>query len=69
MGKVVEVESKSKAGRDGLVSVAEFLELVPINRERFYIHVRRGTIPSYRFGRKILLNYEECLKAMRRGEK
>ncbi len=68
MGKVAEAGSKPH-GKDGLLSVQEFLDLVPINRERFYIHVRKGTIPSYRFGRKILLNYEECLEAMRRVEK
>ena len=36
-----------------------------ISREAFYRKIKNGDLPSYRFGRKILVDLDEILAAMR----
>lgn len=48
-----------------LSSVSDALKVLPVSREALYRRIKSGDIPSYRFGRKVLLNVGECLEAMR----
>ncbi len=45
--------------------VKEALKIIPVSREAFYRKLHSGELPCYRFGRKILVDVEECLRAMR----
>jgi len=47
------------------MSVSEILTLLPLSREGFYRRLQAGKIPHARFGRKILVNLNEVLDAMR----
>ncbi len=48
-----------------LITVAKALKTIPVNREAFYRKLQKGELPSYRFGRRILVDIGECLAAMR----
>lgn len=55
-----------------LMPIPAFLELVNrehqnISREGFYSALKNGSLPCYRFNRKILVDPSEILNAMRRG--
>jgi len=39
-----------------------------ISREAFYRKLKTGELPSYRFGRKVLVDVGEILAAMRQGK-
>lgn len=60
-----QTEQEATRQDKGLITVGEFLKRVPVNRERLYLHLKTGRLPSYNFGRKILLDFDECLEAMR----
>ena len=49
------------------ISVGEALQHFNhnISREAFYRKLKSGELPSYRFGRKILVDVDEILTAMR----
>ncbi len=46
-------------------SVKEALRILPVSREAFYKKLKTGELPHFKFGRKILVNIEEVLEAMR----
>ena len=46
-------------------SVKEALEILPVSREAFYKKLKGGELPHFKFGRKILVNIEEVMEAMR----
>ena len=53
-----------------LKPIPEFLRLLNketpvISREGLYRKIKSGVLPSYRFGKKILVNPEEIFEAMR----
>ncbi|GJL65108.1 MAG: hypothetical protein NPIRA05_00790 [Nitrospirales bacterium] len=48
-----------------LVPVTEALKVVPVSRPAFYAKLKKGELPSYHFGRKILVDVDEVLTAMR----
>jgi len=48
-----------------LQTVKEALEVIPVSREAFYKKLKSGELPSYRLGRRILVDIEECREAMR----
>ena len=55
-----------------LMPIPAFLELVNrehqnISREGFYAALKNGSLPCYRFNRKILVDPSEIFDAMRRG--
>lgn len=56
---------KFKARKLNAVSVSDALKRIPVNREAFYRKLKRGELPSFRFGRKVLVDVEEVLEAMR----
>ena len=47
------------------VSVREALKSIPVSREAFYRKLKKGEIPCWRFGKKILVDVDEVLAAMR----
>ena len=47
------------------VTVAEALKVLPLSREAFYRRLKNGELPCFRFGRKILVDVNEILHAMR----
>ena len=49
------------------VSVPDALKRIPVSREFFYRAIKAGEVPSYRIGRKLLVDVDECLAAMRQG--
>ena len=56
-----------------LMPIPAFLELVnreyqSMSREGFYAALKNGSLPCYRFNRKILVNPSEILSAMRQGQ-
>ncbi len=48
-----------------LQTVKNALKLIPVSREAFYRKLQSGELPSYRLGRRILVDIEECKAAMR----
>ena len=48
-------------------SVKDALKILPVSREAFYKKLKRGELPHYKFGRKIVVNVDEILEAMRAG--
>ena len=48
-----------------LVTVKEFLKLVPLSREFAYRAFKSGQLPCLKAGRRILVDVDECLEAMR----
>lgn len=48
-----------------LMSVAEALQVLPVSREALYRKLESGELPSFRFGRKILVDVNEIKEAMR----
>ena len=48
-----------------LISVKEALRRIPVSREGFYKKLKTGELPSWRFGRKVLVDVNRCLEAMR----
>ncbi|MCA9469948.1 MAG: excisionase family DNA-binding protein [Nitrospira sp.] len=53
------------ASNPKLIPVSEALKMLSVSREAFYRRIKSGDIPSYKFGRKVLLNIDEVLEAMR----
>ena len=51
-----------------LMSVAQALEILPVSREFLYRQIKIGRVPSYRLGRKVMLDLSEVLSAMRQGQ-
>ena len=49
----------------GYFSVKEALGILPVSREAFYKKLKSGELPHSKFGRKILVNIEEVMEAMR----
>jgi excisionase family DNA binding protein len=49
-------------------SVREALKVLPVSREAFYKKLKNGELPHFKFGRKILVNIEEVMEAMRAGK-
>jgi len=47
------------------VSVKEALGILPVSREALYKKLKSGELPSYKFGRKILVDIDEILTVMR----
>jgi excisionase family DNA binding protein len=47
------------------IPVSEALKQIPVSREFFYRAIKSGKLPSYRLGRRILVDVGECLAAMR----
>ena len=47
------------------IPVAEALKRIPVSREFFYRAIKNGKLPSYRLGRRVLVDVNECLAAMR----
>ena len=60
-----EIQTGSKGVNP--VSVNEALKIIPVSRESFYRKIKQGQLPSYRFGRKVLVDVQECLAVMRQG--
>jgi excisionase family DNA binding protein len=46
-------------------SVKDALQILPVSREAFYKKLKNGELPHFKFGRKILVNIDEVLEAMR----
>ena len=49
-----------------LTPAKEAAHLLNVSQVAFYRKVKNGELPSYRLGRKILINIDEVLAAMRR---
>ena len=47
------------------IPVSEALKRIPVSREFFYRAIKSGKLPSYRLGRRVLVDVNECLAAMR----
>lgn len=47
------------------IPVAEALKRIPVSREFFYRALKAGKLPSYRLGRRVLVDVDECLAIMR----
>ena len=57
-----------KNPNSNLQTVKEALEVIPVSREAFYKKLQSGELPSYRLGRRILVDIEECKAAMRQNK-
>ncbi len=53
---------------DRLMPVKDALKVIPVSREAFYRKLKSGELPSYRLGRRILVDIEECKAAMRQNK-
>ena len=49
-----------------LMTIRNALQVLPVSREALYRKLQSGELPSYRFGRKVLVDIQECLQTMRR---
>lgn len=61
---------KADAGQPSprrLLSIPDALPFLPFSREHIYRMVKRGDVPSYRLGRRVVIDLEEVLQAMRQG--
>ena len=47
------------------VSVKEALGILPVSREALYKKLKSGELPCFKFGRKIFVDVDEVLAAMR----
>ena len=47
------------------VTVQEALKTIPVSREAFYRKLKKGELPCWRFGKRILVDVKQCLEAMR----
>jgi len=47
------------------VTVPEALKVIPVSREAFYRKLKKGELPCWRFGKRILVDVNQCLEAMR----
>ena len=47
------------------IPVREALKRIPVSREFFYRAIKAGKLPSYRLGRRVLVDVDECLATMR----
>ena len=47
------------------VTVPEALKVIPVSREAFYRKLKNGELPCWRFGKRILVDVNQCLEAMR----
>ena len=61
---IPDVYEKEPSRKD-YTSVKDALEILPVSREAFYKKLKRGELPHFKFGRKILVNIEEVMEAMR----
>ncbi len=50
-----------------LQTVLEISKKLGVCQPTIYTQIREGKIPAYRIGRKVLLNFDEVLEAMRQG--
>ena len=57
-----------KNPNSNLQTVKEALEVIPVSREAFYKKLKCGELPSYRLGRPMLVDSEECIEAMRQNK-
>ena len=48
-----------------LMPVKDALKVILVSREALYKKLKSGELPSYRLGRRILVDIEECREAMR----
>lgn len=55
-----------QANQARLKTVQELSVLLNVSPFGLYHRIKIGAVPAYHFGRKILLDVEEVLKAMRR---
>jgi len=53
---------------DRLMPIKEALKIIPVSREAFYRKLKSGELPSYRLGRKILVDVGEIKSVMRQGQ-
>lgn len=53
--------------RPAPVDVREALKTIKVSREAFYKKLKSGELPSYRFGKKYLVDVDEILTVMRQG--
>ena len=60
-----ETQKEKSPRRPKPVSVPEALKAIPVSREAFYRKIKNGELPSYRFGKKILVDVDEVLAVMR----
>jgi len=65
--EVNSMESDSKSVQP--IPVAEALKRIPVSREFFYRAIKSGKLPSYRLGRRVFVDVDECLAAMRVDKK
>ena len=56
------------ASQPQLMSVAQALEILPVSREFLYRQIKIGRVPSYRLGRKVMLDLSEVLSVMRQSQ-
>ena len=47
------------------VTVPEALKVIPVSREAFYRKLKKGELPCWKFGKRILVDVNQCLDAMR----
>lgn len=47
------------------VTVSEALKVIPVSREAFYRKLKKGELPCWRFGKRILVDVNQILEAMR----
>ncbi|MDR4495117.1 MAG: helix-turn-helix domain-containing protein [Nitrospirales bacterium] len=47
------------------VTVPEALKVIPVSREAFYRKLKKGELPCWRFGKRILVDVNQILEAMR----
>lgn len=47
-----------------LEKVGDLAKKLGVCKPTIYTQIRAGKIPAYRIGRKVLVNYEEVLRAM-----
>ena len=51
-----------------LMPVKDALKVILVSREALYKKLKSGELPSYRLGRRILVDVEECKAAMRQNK-
>jgi len=52
-----------------LLSVPDALKFLPVAREPFYKKLKSGELPCYKFGRKVFIDLDEVLRAMKQPVK
>lgn len=49
------------------VTISQALKEIPVSREALYRKLKRGELPHYKFGGKVMVDVQEILAAMRKG--